>query len=74
IVRSELKQDLAEIVGDYKIDLDGEFQKTYLIRSVNHIRVFVSHLELPQTPWRFSKFVIENSVVNDVGISATSVR
>ncbi|EPO5781228.1 hypothetical protein ACUCAK_003650 [Vibrio harveyi] len=25
IVRSELKQDLAEIVGDYKIDLDGEF-------------------------------------------------
>ncbi len=35
ILTPELKQELEEIIGDYKIDLGGEFQKTYFSRPVN---------------------------------------
>ncbi|HCM1552987.1 TPA: hypothetical protein N2951_001218 [Vibrio parahaemolyticus] len=35
IVKPALKQESEEIVGDYKIALNGEFLKTYRSRSVN---------------------------------------
>ncbi len=30
--------------------------------SLQNIRVYVSNLKLPQIPWRFKRFAIENSV------------